>query len=98
MEWVGLEWSESERALWCAVILQAFLDVMGMNYDVCRSSRNLRSELALGWLCSERGDLGSFEWICDALKLDSSSLRNSLWQTQGFFHHSVQGCKVKDER
>ena len=89
-----MEWSESDRALWCAVILQAFLDVTGVNYDVRRKKdyRNVYAELALAWLCSDRQDAGSFRWICDVLNLNSSYLLNGLWKSSdglGRFYKGV---------
>jgi hypothetical protein len=83
-----MEWLECDRALWCAVILQAFLDILRVSHYAGRGChRDIEAERALEWLCSDREDLGSFNWICEGLKLNSSFLRNGLWQAAGRVRH-----------
>jgi len=87
-----MEWDEAERALWCAVILQAFLDVMRVAYDVHVEAREICRERALAWFFSEQVNRGSFKWICDALKLNSSYLLKGLQKRPtGRVRHFNQG-------
>jgi len=52
------------RALWRAVLDQAFKDAQG-HVGTYAHRRDARE-----WFCSNRNDLGSFLWICEVLDLD----------------------------
>lgn len=58
----------SERALWCAVIIEAIRDL---------GDRNLSTrEAAKRWILSDVMDIGSFAWICSHLDLAETKIRN----------------------
>lgn len=55
------------RVLWASVLLQAVRDM---------DSRYLgEREQALNYLYSRRTDIGSFNWVCDALDLDRDHIQ-----------------------
>jgi len=58
----------SERALWCAVIIEAIRDL---------GDRHLSTrEAAKRWILSDAMGVGSFGWICSNLDLDETKIRN----------------------
>jgi hypothetical protein len=68
----GYEMEEACKRLWAAVLNQALEEAIEFNREKFRQN-------ALSWLWSGNQGTGSFLWICDALNLDSKSIRK-------FFH------------
>jgi hypothetical protein len=69
------------RALWCAVIIQAFRDLKyrSAHGDGTKEDPALVMSRAYVWVNEEDPkytmQVGSFEWICSMLDLDSRKLR-----------------------
>ncbi|MBF0340477.1 MAG: hypothetical protein HQL95_05865 [Magnetococcales bacterium] len=63
--------NENARRLWAAVLERAILDLQ---------DRNTRAE-AVQWVSSNRNGVGSFQWICQQLDMDPSSVKRALLGT-----------------
>ena len=55
------------RRLWAAVLEQAFEDAQARGLEDAKK-----------WFISEKSEVGSFLWICDALDIDPQALRTIL--------------------
>lgn len=73
--------SSSYRALWCAVIIQAFRDLKSrsLHGDGTKEDPDLVRSRAFVWINESdpkyTKQIGSFEWICSMLDLDARKLR-----------------------
>lgn len=68
---------ESERQLWCSVLLQALIDVTGTG-----AGKEYRPDMdmprARSWIWSDFDDVGSFVWICDLLGFRPEYVRRKV--------------------
>ncbi|MBF0270570.1 MAG: hypothetical protein HQL98_00650 [Magnetococcales bacterium] len=60
--------NENARRLWAAVLERAILDLQ---------EQTTRAE-AMEWVSSNRRGVGSFQWICQQLDMDPSSVKHAL--------------------
>lgn len=60
-----------ESGVWLAVLWQALVDVTYPKPTTPQQS-------AARWFASDLHQIGSFEWICDALQLNSDKFRDDL--------------------
>lgn len=71
--------SNPYRALWSAVILQAFVDLKHRNYDSSGDSPEKVRCSAYRWINENDPEYmkkeGSFHWICSMLDLDERKLQ-----------------------
>jgi hypothetical protein len=58
----------SERALWCAVIIEAIRDLGDKHLSIRAAAKH--------WILSDVMEIGSFAWICSHLDLDETKIRN----------------------
>lgn len=88
------------RALWSAVVLQAFRDLL-MRYDSDGGNPAHHRDSAWIWLNSREGSnrVGGFEWICDHLDLDCNALRiraSTRSGIQSILNGSLSGYRLSE--
>lgn len=67
-----------EKILWLNVLLQAMLDMAGVDPCATPARIPLLKRSARGWIESARTDPGSFLWICNSLDIDIEFARAAL--------------------
>lgn len=77
-----------EKALWAAVLVQAFKDLEGRTFGNTRMIEICRAN-AIGWIESNRADyLGSFLCVCDLLDLDPKVVRKRFNEGRKLEHQA----------
>lgn len=70
--------NSNERQLWCAVLLQAYLDLEAACRTTGRTKDGRYSIIcgvdAWDWFHSRERSIGSFRWICDVVGIDQTAV------------------------
>ena len=81
--------------LWAAVIERAGADLCGFDISTEKGQKQANMRLARRWILSEKNDVGSFCWACEAVGYDFEKVKQKLLEAnKRFFQRACRAAKA----